>query len=169
MVFTVPVRKAVGGPATRRAVLGGLAGAAAAVALGGCWPAKDKPAARATPHPLAPAVAGTLALIDRYQATMTAYPELSTRLEPLAADHRAHLDALRKAMGTPSPSASATASARASASVAADQAGAIAALHKAEQAGQADAAAACLAAVADYAPVLGSIAACRATHVEVLT
>ena len=163
MVFTVPVRKRVAGPASRRAVLGGLAGAAAAVALGGCWPARDKPAARATPHPLAPVVAGTLAMIDRYQATMTAYPDLSTRLAPLLAN----LDALRKAMGTPSPSA--TASASASASVAPDPAGAVAALHAAEQAGQAGAAAACLAAVADYAPLLGSIAACRATHVEVLS
>ena len=167
MVFTVPVRKRVAGPASRRAVLGGLAGAAAAVALGGCWPARDKPAARATPHPLAPVVAGTLAMIDRYQATMTAYPDLSTRLTPLLADHRANLDALRRAMGTPSPSA--TASASASASVAPDPAGAVAALHAAEQAGQAGAAAACLAAVADYAPLLGSIAACRATHVEVLS
>src|SRR5213078_5275452 len=108
MVFTVPVRNGrVAEPATRRALLTGLAGIGAAVALGGCWPVKDKPATRPTPHPLAPAVAGTLALIDRYEATTATYPELATRLEPLVADHRADLDALRKAIGTPSASGSA--------------------------------------------------------------
>ena len=169
MVFTVPVRNGrVGEPAPRRTVLTGLAGVGVAVVLGGCWPAKDKPAARPTPHPLAPVVAGTLALIDRYQATTATYPDLDIRLEPLLADHRAHLDALRKAIGTPSPSPSATASASPSASVAPDPAGSVAALRAAEQTGQADAAAACLAAAPDYAPLLGSIAACRATHAEVL-
>ena len=167
MVFTVPVRNGrVGEPAPRRTVLTGLAGMGVAVVLGGCWPAKDKPAARPTPHPLAPVVAGTLALIDRYQVTTATYPDLDTRLEPLLADHRAHLDALRQAMGTPGPTASASASA--SASVAPDPADALAALKAAEQTGQTDAVAACLAAPADYASLLGSIAACRATHIEVL-
>jgi hypothetical protein len=174
MVFTVPVwngpvRRAVpNGRPTRRAVLTGLAGAGTALALGGCWPKKDGPAARPTPHPLTPVVAGTVGLIDRYQAALAAHSDLGTRLQPLLDEHRKHLDALREAMGTPSPSASATASASASASVAPDPAGALAALHAAEQSGQTEAAAACLAAAADYAPLLGSIAACRATHVEVL-
>ena len=168
MVFTVPVWM---GRArlSRRAALAGVAGAGAAVALGGCWPAKNNPAARPTPHPLTPVVAGTLALIGRYQGTIAAYDDLGTRLQPLLKEHQVHLDALRRAMGTPISSASATASASAPPSVAPDQAGALAALHAAEQAGQAEAAAACLAAAPDYAALLGSIAACRATHVEVLT
>src|SRR5438105_2970020 len=117
MVFTVPVwnrRARLGAPASRRAVLAGLAGAGTAVALGGCWPARKRPVARPTAHPLAPVLAGTLALIDRYQATMAAYGDLGTRLQPLVEDHRADLDALRRAMGTPSPSASATAGVSAS-------------------------------------------------------
>ena len=50
-----------------------------------------------------------------------------------------------------------------------DPAAAVVALRAAEQAGQADASTACLAATAEHAALLGSIAACRATHVEVLT
>jgi hypothetical protein len=174
MVFTVPVRmgdQRGGLPGrSRRAVLGGLAGAVVGAALAGCWPKSNKPAAPPSPHPLTAAVAGTQALVDRYQATVAGYPDLAERLQPLLTDHRAHLDALREAMGVPSPSASPTASgASASPSDAADQDGALAALKDAEQAAQKEAVTACLAAAAGYAPLLGSIAACRATHVEVLT
>jgi hypothetical protein len=152
-------------------VLGGLAGTVAGAALAGCWPKSDKPAAHPTPHPLTPVAAGTQALLDRYQATIAGYPDLADRLQPLLADHRAHLDALRRAMGLPASSASATAPASASASpsVAADQDGALTALKDAEKAGQTAAATACLAAAAGHAPLLGSIAACRATHGEVLS
>ena len=165
MVFTVRMRS---GEAGRRAVLAGLAGGAAALALAGCPSTANRPVGRPAPHPLTPMVAGTAALIDRYQATIGGYPDLGTRLQPLLTDHRAHLDALRAAMGTPVSSASPTASASASASVAADPAAALTALRAAEQAASADAAAACLAGPADHAALLGSISACRATHVEVL-
>jgi hypothetical protein len=171
MVFTVPMRNGQArpaGPATRRAVLAGVAGGAGALALGGCWPGRSQPIGRPMPHPLAPVVAGTVALINRYQTTIAAHPDLGTRLQPLLGDHQAHLDALRRAIGTTGPSASATASASAAASTAPDQAAATAALRAAEQAGTADAATACLAAAPDYAALLGSISACRATHVEVL-
>ena len=47
--------------------------------------------------------------------------------------------------------------------------GAVTALKAAEQSGQTEAVTACLVASAQYAPLLGSIAACRATHVEVLS
>jgi hypothetical protein len=150
-------------------VLGALVGTTVGAALAGCWPKSDPPASRPSPHPLTSAVAGTLALIDRYQATLAAYADLGTRLQPLLADHLAHSDALRQAMGVPSPTASPAASAGASASVPPDdQAGALAALRTAEEAGQAAATTACLSAAPEYAPLLGSIAACRATHAEVL-
>ncbi|OLE21809.1 MAG: hypothetical protein AUG44_26465 [Actinobacteria bacterium 13_1_20CM_3_71_11] len=115
------------------------------------------------------ALAGALALVDRYQATVAAYPDLAERLQPLLADHQAHVDALRRAMGTPSPTASPSAGGSAAPGVADDPAAAVVALRAAEQAGQADASTACLAAAAEHAALLGSIAACRATHVEVLT
>ena len=160
------VRTPVGRP--RRAVLTGLLGTVAGASLAGCWPLTSSPTAHPTPHPLAPTLAGTLALIDRYQATMAAHPDLGARLQPLLADHQAHLDALRTAMGgTASPSGS-PAAASPSTSVAADAPGAVAALRAAEQAGQSEAAGACLAAPPGYAPLVGSIAACRATHAEVL-
>jgi hypothetical protein len=175
MVFTVPVRMGDqrGGPPgrSRRAVLGGLAGTAAGIALAGCWPKSNKPAAHPTPHPLTAAVAGTQVLVDRYQATIAGYPDLTDQLQPLLTDHRAHLDALRRAMGLPAASGSPTAaaSAGASPSVAPDQDAALAALKEAEKAAQTEAVTACLAAAASYAPLLGSIAACRATHLEVLS
>ena len=153
---------------SRRALLVGLTGAAAGAALAGCWPLSKKPQAHPSAHPLTPVVAGTVALADRYQATITALPALAARLQPLAADHRAHLDALRAAMGVASPSPAPSGAIDPSASVAPDPATALAALRTAEQTGQADAARACLAAAAEYAALLGSIAACRATHVEVL-
>ncbi len=171
MVFTVPWVLQGGEVCvehTRRAVLAGLAGAGVAVALGGCWPRKDTPAAHPTPHSLTPVVAGTTTLIELYQSTLAANPDLGTRLEPLLREHRAHLDALRQAMGAPNPSGSVPASASAGPSVAADPTAATAALHAAEQTAQKDATTACLTAAAEYAPLLGSISACRATHVEVL-
>jgi hypothetical protein len=99
---------------------------------------------------------------------MEAFPDLAEQLQPLLADHRAHLDAVRRAMGVPNPSGSPSAAASGSVTPEPDQDSARTALRTAEQTGQSDATAACLAAVAEYAPLLGSIAACRATHVEVL-
>jgi hypothetical protein len=164
MVFTVPMRL----HATRREVLAGLAGSVTGLALAGCWPGSDKPAAQHSPHPLTPVLAGTNALAGLYRATIAGYPDLGERLTPLLADHEAHVEALHKAMGTPSAPASASPGASVTSSLAADSAGAVAALRKAEQTGQADAVTACLVAASDHAGLLGSIAACRATHVEVL-
>jgi hypothetical protein len=148
-------------------MLAGLAGGVAAAGLGGCtWLGGGKPAATTTPHPLESVLTATLALIDRYLAMIAAQATLADRLHPLLADHEADADALRRAMGRPSPSA--TASVQPSASAAADPVAALSDLRGAEQAAQADAVAACLAAPAGYAGLLGSIAACRATHVEVL-
>jgi|SRR5579859_2371656 len=161
MVFTVPMT-------SRRAVLASVLGTGAGLVLSGCVGHKEPPAP-AKPHPLVPTLAGVQALVDRYQATIPAYSDLSDRLQPLLADHLAHLDAVRRAMGTPaSTSASPTESPSAAATVADDEGAALKALHDAEQAGQTEATTACLAAPAEYAALIGSIAACRATHVEVL-
>jgi hypothetical protein len=161
MVFTVPMT-------SRRAVLASVLGGATGLALAGCR-GSPRPAPSPTPHPLLPTLTDILALVDLYQATVAAYPDLADRLDPLLADHQTHLDAVRRAMGTPGPTASPSAAASPSASVQADDPdAAVAALHTAEQTGQASAQKACLAAPATYAALIGSIAACRATHVEVL-
>src|SRR2546422_11269408 len=102
MVFTVPMQQR----ASRRAVLAGLAGTAAGVALAGCWPGSGRPTVHPAPHPLTPVLAGTRALADRYRATIAGYPDLSGRLDALLADHQTHIEALRTAMGTPAASAS---------------------------------------------------------------
>lgn len=159
MVFTVPMT-------SRRAVLASVVGGGVGLALSGCF-RRHEPPPTPKPHPLVGTLAGVQALVDLYGATIDAYSDLSDRLTPLLADHRAHLSAVRRAMGATDPTASPTASVSPSASVAADSDGALVALKAAEQKGRADAVAACLSAPAEYAALVGSIAACRATHVEV--
>jgi len=85
----------------------------------------------------------------------TARSGAAARLSPLAADHRAHAAELTKLISTGS---SAAASA-----VAADTD-----LRAAEQTAQRNAVAACKVAPGDRVALVGSIAACRATHVEAL-
>jgi hypothetical protein len=159
MVFTMPMT-------SRRAVLASVVGGGAGLALAGCF-GRHEPPPPPKPHPLVGTLAGVQALVDLYEATTGAYGDLSDRLAPLLADHRAHLSAVRRAMGTPDPTASPTAGASPSASVASDPDAALVALEEAEKKGQADAVTACLSAPAEYAALVGSIAACRATHVEV--
>nr|WP_189114209.1 hypothetical protein [Pilimelia terevasa] len=124
--------------------------------VGGCGLFRDDPA---PPHPLAPLLAETDALVAAYGRTMAAQPALAARLEPVHAAHTAHAAALRAAIGagagTPAPDAGAAAPG-------------VAALRRAEQAAQRAAAAACLSADGVRATLLGEIAAARATHLEVL-
>jgi hypothetical protein len=172
MVFTVRVRS-VGQRYSRRAVLAAVVGAAG-TALTGCGPGASFGGATATwysgPDPLRPLLVGTIALAGRYDAVVAALPALAARLTPLREDHRAHVDALARELGlagrplpsrTPSAGPSGTA-------VPSDQAAALAALAAAEKAAQQDAVAACLAAPSYRALLLGTIAACRASHVEAL-
>lgn len=171
----------------RRAVLGIVAGGlAAGSGLGGCsvlgpdtrWRAAD---------PLTPLLQGAVALADRYDAVMRALPALAPRLTALRDDHRAHAVALAREIGldeeaplgaTPSlPGIPLPASGSASAApsrspaptaIPAEPAAALAQLAVLERAAQDDAFAACLAAPRYRAATLGSIAACRASHVEAL-
>ncbi len=105
----------------------------------------------------------TVALGHRYDTTIAAVPDLKASLTPLRDTHCTHAEALASAIGrtVPSPSAgSATPS---------DRRSALVDLSAAEKAGQAEATTVCLATDARLAPLLGSIAAARATHQEVLT
>jgi len=160
---------------SRRGVFG-LAGAVLAAAglagTAGCTDGSGKPAPSPSPDPLAPVLSGTEALIDLYAATSAAQPSLAARLDPLLAEHRAHAAALRTAMGLASASASASAEApspgTSGVTVPDDPAAALAAVVGAERAAQVAAVKDCLASRPEHAGLLGSIAASRACHLEVL-
>nr|WP_030436037.1 hypothetical protein [Actinoplanes subtropicus] len=133
--------------------------------LAGCGVFENKPAPAATtaPDPLQPLLDEALALAAAYDRAVAAKPMLSARLAPLAADHRVHAADLAKLIGTPSASAAPSGPVVENAS-----ADPVAALRTAELAAQKTAVAACLAAPPDRAGMVGSIAACRATHAEAL-
>lgn len=160
-----------GGLSRRTVLAGGLVSGAAvgaAVALAGCQlgDQDDK-----KPDPLEPVLTGTLALKATYDATVARYAQLSTRLVHLRADHDAHIAALNAALGrtgSGKPSRSASPSVPA-APVPDTVDAAMSALATAEKQAQQSVTAACLTAPDRHATLLGSIAACRATHVAVLT
>jgi hypothetical protein len=158
-------------PASRRRVLiAGLTGAAA-LAVAGCRPTSPGASANGnTPSPrvIDGVLAAALALAGQYDAAIAAQPSLSDRLTPLRADHWTHVTALAKAAGRGVPSASPSPAASAATGFE-SPAAALRTLRAAEKSAQADAVQACIAAPAANAPLLGSVAACRATHQEVLT
>ena len=163
MVLTGAVRKSETGYG-RRQVLGVTGAGLSATALAGCGLLGDKPAPQPTPDPLQPLLQEALALAAAHDRAIVAQPGLSARLAPLADDHRAHAAELTKVIGKTSPSG-------VPASPAPDGADAtrlLAALRSAEQAAQRNAVTACRQAPAVRAALLGSIAACRATHAEAL-
>jgi hypothetical protein len=125
------------------------------------------PRPHASPDPLQPLLAGALDLVNRYDATIAGQPSLAPRLAPLRAEHWTHVTAFAAALGRPVPSGAASPSP--SAGPPGDARAALAALRGAEKAAQASAAAACLTAPAGEAALIGSVAACRATHLELLT
>jgi hypothetical protein len=155
-------------PATRRAFLRGVAGlAVAGAAVAGCdfFGGGGSGPQIEQPQPLLNFLTATIALADRYDATMTAVPALAATLTPIRDAHRAHVKALAAALGTTAPSSPGGPATRPPT----DGPSAMAALVAAEKAGRDDAVATCLASVPRYAPLLGSIAAARATHLEVMT
>jgi hypothetical protein len=141
----------------------GLTGAAAATALAGCdvLPTGGEPAEQ--PHQLQGLLGATVALGDQYEMAIAAVPALSTGLKPVLDAHRAHAAALAEAIGVSVPPASPSPS-----PVPPQRAGAVAALAAAERAGRDAAVAACVEATPRLAALLGSIAAARASHLEVL-
>jgi hypothetical protein len=159
MVFTGEVRMSGEGP-TRRRVLGmtaaGLGGAAlSACGLFGGDPQPGTESADA----LQPLLAEAVALAGAYDKAAAARPNLSARLKPLADDHRAHASALAQLLGKPVPTGAAAST---------GSGDVLSGLQTAEKTAQRTAVAACKQAPADRAALLGSIAACRATHVEAL-
>jgi sugar phosphate isomerase/epimerase len=159
------------GMTSRRAFLRGVAGlvgaAAAGAALTGCGifdGGGGGPEQPDTPQSLLDFLAATSALADRYDATISEIPALTGALTPIRDAHRAHVRALADALGTTAPKSAPPATRPPS-----DGPSAMTALVAAEKAARDDAIAACLAAAPRYASLLGSIAAARATHLEVMT
>ncbi len=129
-------------------------------------PARPAPTASPIPRPSRPTallalVAAEHDLLAAYDATLARHPALLPRLAALRADHAAHLDALaavaRVRAGTPLP-------ANTPANLPGVAGAALAALRAAEAAAAARTGAACLAAPATQAALLGSIAACESAH-----
>ena len=145
---------------TRRQVLGAAAGLGA-LGLAGCGLFDDEPAPPQAPDALQPLLDEALALAAAHDRAVAAQPGLGARLTPLADDHRAHAEELARVIGRAQPSAGASVAA----STPVDT---LATLRAAEQAAQRTAAAACRQAPAERAALVGSIAACRATHAEAL-
>jgi hypothetical protein len=156
-------RDTVPGPGiSRRRALGMTAAAGLAVAgPSGCGLFDDEPEPLPEPDPLQPILDEALALALAYERAAIAQPSLAARLSPLAGDHRAHAAELARVIGTVAPSAAPSASAAAVAQTTAE-------LRKAEQAAQRTATAAARTAQPERAGLVGSIAACRATHAEAL-
>ncbi|WP_233605702.1 hypothetical protein [Micromonospora sp. Llam0] len=180
---------------SRRGVIRGAVGAAVAVAvpagLAGCGLLGGEPEPEPEPDPLAGLLAATLELVGRYDAAMTTAAELGPLLTPVVATHRAHAEELSRLTGialpapTPAdpggqptdpgsavppgtvPPGTAAPGAGTSAPPV-DRAAVLTALRSAEEAAAAEAAAACHTAAADRAALLGSIAAARTCHLEVL-
>jgi hypothetical protein len=161
MVLTV--RVVIGGDGhTRRGVLGVAASTVVVASMSGCSLfGKDPEPER--PDALQPILDEALALAAAFGQAALAAPDLSPRLTPLAADHRAHAAELSRVIGKPAPSPSAAPSAPAG-----DAAALLRQLRTSVQAAQRSAATACRQAPAARAALVGSIAACRATHTEAL-
>jgi hypothetical protein len=163
MVLTI--RVVIGGSGhTRRGVLGVAAGAAIAASTSGCGLFGNDPQP-VRPDALQPVLDEALALATSFDQAALAAPDLAGRLTPLAADHRAHATELSRVIGKAAPSPRAAAS---SAPAGGDAATLLRQLRTAVQTAQRTAATAGRQAPAARAALVGSIAACRATHVEAL-
>jgi hypothetical protein len=152
-------------------VLAAAVGAVALYPIAGCGLFGDgeENAQPPAPDPLAPLLAEALALAGQHEAAIAALPDLADRLTPVAQAHREHAAALAKVTNVPAPSATASPDPSAAGSPpAADAKSTLAALRAAEQKGQKAAAKACQAAPGERAALLGSIAAARASHLEVI-
>lgn len=116
------------------------------------------------PDPIEGFIVSTLGLGDRYDAVIKALPDLAELLKPIRDAHREHARALADAVGvSPSPPATSAAPRPAGPDLA------LSALAKAETAARNEAVDACMSAGPWLAPLLGAIAAARATHLEVIT
>jgi hypothetical protein len=144
-------------------VLRAVLAAGAAGAVTGCDLLERDPPAPPAPDPLAPVTTEAVQLAAAYLAAAGAHPELAARLTPIQQAHEAHARELATILSSPLPTTAPrpTVSAAPAAQTLAD-------LRTREEAAHATAVEACLAAPADRAVLVGSVAAARATHLEAL-
>lgn len=188
MVFTVRMRNPV--TPSRRAVLatgvavGSVAAFGGPVLLSGCALLDRAPVFQPGRNVLDDIREDALALAAQYEALMSARPELADRLAPMRDAHRAHVSVIGQELGRssappgtsrlPAPRTSGSSAGASSAgptpsaSGPPPTAGSLVSLVALERAGAEHAAAACLTVPAWRAPLVGAIAACRASHVEAL-
>jgi hypothetical protein len=156
------MRTSTGSGISRRRALGLTAGATVAFsAPAGCGLFDEDPEPLPEPDPLQPILDEALALAGAFERAAIAQPALAARLTPLAEDHRAHAVELARVIGTVSASAAPSASAAQIAQTPAE-------LRTAEQAAARTATTAARTARPERVALLGSIAACRASHAEAL-
>jgi hypothetical protein len=136
--------------------LAGVTTVAGCDLLGGPTDAEDQ-----VPPEFAELLAATVALGDAYDGAIARVPSLADRLTPMRNAHRTHAEALAQALAQPAPTT-------ATAEGPSDPPAVLAALVEAETQGLEAARAACLAAPARLAGLIGSMAAARACHLEVL-
>ncbi|MEE6261050.1 hypothetical protein [Plantactinospora sonchi] len=136
--------------------------------LTGCGLFEGEPDRPPAADPLAPLMAGALDLAARYEAAIAAFPALTDRLRPIAEAHRAHAAELARVTGATLPTATAAASPAAVGGTGNNDDEVRRDLRKAEQEGRDAAKKACAEAPANRAALVGSIAAARATHLEVV-
>jgi hypothetical protein len=139
--------------------LAGVGSVAGCDLLGGDAPGADS---EQIPPEITDLLAQTIALGDAYDGAIARVPSLADRLTGPRDAHRAHAQALTQALLLPSPSTG-------TADGPADPTGALAALVSQENQGLQAARTACLTAPPRLAGLVGSIAAARACHLEVLT
>jgi hypothetical protein len=147
-----------------RGVLG-VTGVASVSLATGCGLLGDGSQTPPPPDPLVGFLQDTTALADLYEAGLAAVTTLGPVITGPRNAHRAHARALAQAIGVAAPRPSGTATAAAPGS---DRASVLAGLIAAENKARDAAVEACLSAAARLAPLVGSIAAARATHLEVL-
>ena len=144
-----------------------VAGGAAGVGAGFLRTRRHRRRPQAPPAALRDALAAEQQLLAVLDASIRAHPELRTTLMPVRRDHVAHAAALRNALRPYRSVTPATASATASAGPRVPARGR-AALAAAETAAAATATRHAAALTGADAALLASIAACEATHAEVL-
>jgi hypothetical protein len=151
---------------TRRGVLragllfGGVAGVGLTTGCGLFGPDDPGPP---PPDPLLGFLNDTNALLARYDAALAKLPALGPAIATVRDNHRAHATILAQAINGPTPAASTTAAAPAG-----DRGAVLAGLVEAETKARDAAVEACLGTNPRLAPLIGSIAAARAAHLEVL-
>ncbi len=114
------------------------------------------------PDPLAPMVDEALVLAAAYRDAATTHPTLAGRLTPITEAHAAHAAELARITKVALPSATPTSSTPANSDAT------LTGLRERERAAGESATRACLAAPAERAALLASIAAARASHLEAL-